>query len=323
MNRLKFKLVTGLIFILLVLVIILSLSLGSGGFILFNKLNYADKVILNKIRIPRMLLALSVGGALSVSGLVLQTLFHNQLVEPYTLGISAGSLLFISFALYFDLVNKFGFLTLPFISFLGALAVIYLLIIWSKKSIKLESLLLKGVMLNFIASSLFMLIMALSKNSNLQKIIYWTMGSLTQTESILILFSLISSILGIIIYYFFAIDLNGILIGDEEAISLGIEVEKVKRILFFTTSFLIAISVSVAGIIGFVGLVVPHFLKIILGYDHRILLINSFLAGSLFLLLCDTIARTIIMPIELPVGTITGIIGGFLFIYILSKREKI
>ena len=132
---------------------------------------------------------------------------------------------------------------------------------------------------------------------------------------------LVTSLCGLLTSYVFAIDLNALSLGEEEAAHLGVKVERAKRALFILASLLTGFSVSAAGIIGFVGLVVPHFVRMFVGGDHRILLPASYLAGSTFLVLCDTLARTIIAPLELPIGVITGIVGGSLFVYALSKRK--
>jgi ABC-type Fe3+-siderophore transport system, permease component len=147
------------------------------------------------------------------------------------------------------------------------------------------------------------------------------MGSLEEPNWLLIKAAVLVSITGLIISYLFSLDLNALSLGEEEAQHLGINIEKTKRLLFILASVLTGLSVSVAGVIGFVGLVVPHFMRMFVGGDHRILLISSYLVGAAFLIFCDTLARTIISPLELPVGVITGILGGSLFVYALTKRQ--
>lgn len=163
--------------------------------------------------------------------------------------------------------------------------------------------------------------MAVSNTGSLQKIVYWIMGSLQEPHWLLIIITLCVSLGSLFISYFFCHDLNALRLGEEEATHLGIKVERTKKVLFVLTSLLTGWSVSITGMIGFVGLVVPHFLRIFIGRDYRILLVSVFLGGGIFLVFCDTIARTIIAPIELPVGVITGIIGGSLFIYALTKNN--
>lgn len=281
--------------------------------------------ILFDIRLPRILLGLAVGGALSIAGVVLQGMFRNPLVEPYTLGISGGAALLVSLNISFGLNQSFGLISLPVSGFLGAIVVILVVYALSVKKgiLKIQGLLLTGVMISFISSSLIMLIMAISKAEDLHGIVFWIMGSLEEPNPLLIKLMLLISIFGLIISYLFCFDLNALLLGEEEALHLGINIERTKKSLFILASVLTGFSVGIVGIIGFVGLLVPHLMRMIVGSDHRILLISAFLSGAGFLILCDTLARTIIAPLELPVGVITGIVGGGLFIYALTKKEPL
>ncbi len=281
--------------------------------------------ILFDIRLPRIILGFAIGGALSLAGVILQGMFRNPLVEPYTLGISGGAALGVSINIVLGINLIGGILSIPVSGFLGALLVI--LIVYSlstrKAVLKIHGLLLTGVMISFISSSLIMLFMALSHTEDLHGIIFWTMGSLEEPNWLLIKVAVLVSIFGIVVSYFFCFRLNALSLGEEEAQHLGINTERTKRQLFFLASILTGCSVAVAGIIGFVGLVVPHFVRMFVGQDHRILLISAFLSGAGFLILCDTLARTIISPLELPVGVITGILGGSLFIYALTKKKVV
>ncbi|NWF99303.1 MAG: iron ABC transporter permease [Nitrospirae bacterium] len=308
---------------------IFSLSVGSAGIpvnqiipLILEGKGTTEYSILFDIRLPRIILGFAVGGALSLSGVILQGMFRNPLVEPYTLGISGGAALGVCLNIIFHLYQTLGISTLPISGFLGAILVILLVYSLSirKGILKIQGLLLTGVMISFISSSLIMFIMAISRTEDIHGIIFWIMGSLEETNWLLIKLAALISISGLFISYKFSIQLNALSLGEEEALHLGVNVERTKKILFVLASLLTGCSVSVAGIIGFVGLVVPHFLRIFAGSDHRILLICSFLSGASFLIICDTLARTIISPIELPVGVITGILGGCLFVYALSKR---
>ncbi len=322
-----------LLILLLLLVSLFSLSVGSSN-IPFRKvvssLFSADKqtiehAIIFNIRLPRIILAFAVGAALSISGVIFQGMFRNPLVEPYTLGISGGAALGVCLSIVFGLNRIFNFNILPLAGFLGALLTIFLVYLVSIRqgTLRMTKLLLTGVMISFISSSIIMLIMAVSKAENLHGIIFWIMGSLGETNWTLIRVALFISISGIFISLFFASSLNALSLGEEEALHLGINVERTKKLLFILASLLTGCSVSVSGIIGFVGLVVPHFVRMFTGGDHRILLIASSLCGGIFLILCDTLARTIITPLELPVGVITGIVGGIVFVYFLSKKKLI
>jgi len=319
-----------IILILLLLIIsFFSLSIGTIKIpfkkiipLIFKDKNITEYNILINIRLPRIILGFAIGGALSLSGVILQGLFRNPLVEPYTLGISGGASLGVCLNIIMKLY-KINILTLPISGFLGAIFVI--LVVYSlsiKKGIlKIHWLLLTGVMISFISSSLIMLIMSLSRVEELHGIIFWIMGSLEESNFFLIKLAVLVSIFGLITSYFFCFDLNAFSLGEEEALHLGINIERTKRILFILSSLLTGCSVSIAGIIGFVGLLIPHFVRIVVGIDHRIVLISSFLCGGIFLIICDTLARTIITPLELPVGVITGILGGVVFMYALYRKE--
>lgn len=277
--------------------------------------------ILFDIRLPRIILGFAAGGALSISGVILQGMFRNPLVEPYTLGISGGAALGVVLSIIAGLSRGLGGVTLPVSGFLGAVLVIILVFSLSirKRVLRIQGLLLYGVMVSFVCSSLIMLLMAISGTEELRGIIFWIMGSLEQPNWLLIKTAVWVSLSGLIIAYCFSIQLNGLSLGEEDALGLGINVENTKRILFLLTSVLTGMSVSICGIIGFVGLIVPHFIRLLVGGDQRILLGVSFLCGSSFLILSDTLARTIIAPAELPVGVITGIIGGCVFIFALAR----
>ncbi len=284
-----------------------------------------EYMILTGVRLPRILLGMAIGGALSVAGVILQGMFRNPLVEPYTLGISGGAALGVALFMIFNLRAALPFLSLPLAGFTGALVVIALIYLLSVKKghLSIPNLLLTGVMVSFIASSLIMLLMAVSRVENLPGIIYWVMGSLQQAHPALLKLTITASLAGLAIAWLFALPLNAFALGEEEAQTLGVNVQRTKKVLFLLAAGLTGLSVSVAGVIGFVGLVVPHFVRLFLGPDHRIVLPVSFLCGALFLILCDTLARTIIAPVELPVGVITGIVGGTLFIYVLSRRRLV
>ncbi|MDI6641784.1 MAG: iron ABC transporter permease [Elusimicrobiota bacterium] len=330
MNKKIFRwTLTVLLFSVILLVIcVASLCIGSVGIsvrkiiqLIFEGKGTTEYSILFDIRLPRIVLGLALGGALSIAGVILQGMFRNPLVEPYTLGISGGAALGVCINVVLRLHQKTIF-SFPLSGFLGAIAVISILYFLSAKKgiLKIQELLLTGVMISFICSALIMLIMAISRTEDLHGIVFWIMGSLEEPNWILIKISLFVSISGLLVAYLFWADLNAFILGEEEAHHLGINVEQTKRILFIVASLLTGCSVSVGGIIGFVGLVVPHFVRMFLGQDHRILFISSFLCGASFLIFCDTLARIIIAPLELPVGVITGILGGTLFVYALTKR---
>ncbi|PIP16356.1 MAG: iron ABC transporter permease [bacterium (Candidatus Ratteibacteria) CG23_combo_of_CG06-09_8_20_14_all_48_7] len=306
---------TALLFLLLLVVVAFALSSGPTGLT-------TERSILWNIRVPRALLGFAVGGSLSLAGVILQGLFRNPLVEPYTLGISGGAALGVAVNIILRFNQRFGVVSLPLFGFAGACIVVFVLYLLSlyKKSLKVQSILLTGVMVSFVCSALMMLLLALSRSEDLHGIILWTMGSLEEPSQLLVNLSVVVSLLGLFFSYLFVRDLNAFWLGEEEALHLGVNIERSKRLLFILASFLTGVTVSVAGIIGFVGLVVPHLVRLLFGNDHRILLVGSFLTGATFLIFCDTLARTVIVPLELPVGVITGILGGTLFIYVLTRQ---
>ncbi len=327
----KWGLWTAFFLVFLLVVALFSLAVGSTGlslrevFLSFSKKGSVAHSIVFQLRLPRILLGLAVGGGLSLAGVILQGLFRNPLVEPYTLGISGGAALGVSLGMLLGLPGVLGMVALPFTGFLGAVLVIGLVYVLStsKGVMRIQGLLLTGVMVSFISSSLIMLIMAVSRLEDLHSIVFWIMGFLGETDWWMVVLMGGTALVGLVLSYFFALDLNALALGEEEARHLGVEVERSKKLLFLLASVITGLCVSSAGIIGFVGLVVPHFLRMLVGQDHRILLVSSFLCGGAFLVLCDTVARVVIAPMELPVGVITGIVGGVLFIYALTRKQVV
>jgi iron complex transport system permease protein len=290
--------------------------------LIFSVREGVEYSILVDLRLPRILLGIAVGGGLSLAGVLLQGMFRNPLVEPYTLGISGGAALGVCLNIVLGLRNTLGGFSMPLSGFSGAVLVIIAVYLLSARKgiLKVQGLLLTGVMISFIASSFIMLMMAISRAEDLQGIVFWIMGSLEEPKWSLIRLAFGVSLLGLVLSYFFSVRLNALTLGEEEARHLGIDTESTKRWLFIIASMVTGCCVAVTGIIGFVGLAVPHFVRMFVGQDHRILLISAFLSGGIFLIISDTIARTIIRPLELPVGVVTGIIGGIIFVYALTRR---
>lgn len=283
--------------------------------------NIEDIVL--KVRIPRAILGLIVGASLSVAGVILQSLLKNPLADPYLLGISSGAALGSTLAILLYLpFYVIGIPVIPAFSFLGATSSMFLVygLARTKGKIPVHTLLLSGVIINFSFSAIMMLLIALS-NKGLNEIIFWMMGSLNNANYNLIPFIFISSLGIIIILYLFSNDLNVISLGEETAIYLGIETEKVKKIMFVLTSLLTGLAVSVSGLIGFIGLIIPHISRLIVGPDHRVLVPFSAALGGGFLILADVTCRIIIPSTEIPIGVITAILGGPFFLYLLKRRK--
>lgn len=320
----------GVLLVVLITAILLSLTIGEIDISVFELPKYIGKQgesivysIMNKIRLPRILLGLAVGGALSLSGVILQGIYRNPLVEPYTLGISGGGALGVALVIVFGLHHAIGSFMLPLAGFIGALVTIVLVYSLSLRNgkIHIQSMLLIGVMISFIVSSAMMLLMALTTTENLHGIIFWIMGSLDEPDITLIHGALLVSLVGLVISYLFVQPLNALRLGETKARHLGINTEISIRILFILASLMTGMCVAVAGVIGFVGLIIPHLMRLMVGSDYRVLLLCSFLGGSAFLIFSDLIARTIISPNELPIGVITGIIGGTVFVVVLSRSN--
>ncbi|MFA7494114.1 MAG: iron ABC transporter permease, partial [Proteiniphilum sp.] len=240
--------------------------------------------------------------------------------------ISGGASLGVTFAIVAGL-HLLNILFLPLAGFIGAFATIFLVYTLSlgRGGLSVNRMLLIGVMISFISSSLMMFLMSVTSTDNIHGIVFWIMGSLNESNNTMITVMIVLSLFCLIVSYLFVMPLNALRLGEEKARHLGFNANSVIRILFIVTSLLTGACIAIAGIIGFVGLVIPHIVRLWVGTDYRILLISSFLSGSIFLILCDVMARTIISPNELPIGVITGIVGGVVFIVLLSnsRRKKV
>ncbi len=318
-----------ILFVLLLFVAFLALSIGEINFTLtelieiFRNKSGIEYTIINNIRLPRIILGIAVGGALSLSGVILQGVYRNPLVEPYTLGISGGASLGVAITIIFNLNMLIGVYMLPLSGFIGAVITTFLVYVLAvrKNYYNINKMLLIGVMISFMSSSAMMFLMSTTTAQNLNSIVFWIMGSLDEPNTLLVKVVLYISLLGLFLSYLLANPLNALRLGESKAKHLGVNTTFTIRVLFILASVLTGVSVSVAGVIGFVGLVIPHLLRVFIGSDNRFLLIASFLGGSIFILISDIIARTIIAPNELPIGVITGMIGGLVFIVVMSRSK--
>lgn len=314
--------------IVLLLISLISLTIGAvniplqniANLLLNKEIEENYRIIILQLRLPRILMAIFVGGGLSISGVVLQALLRNPLAEPYILGISSGGTLGAVIALSFG----FTLMSIPLLAFLGAVLVILVVFLSAEYQGKFDSnrLLLTGIMIGAFLNSLILLIMVI-KHRETKEAFLWLIGNLssTNTQTLYIVIPIV--ILAFIFVYYKAKSYNLISIDEEIAISLGTEVEKFKKFSYLIASIITAVTVSFNGIIGFVGLVIPHLVRITLGADHKILIPASFLLGSIYLLTIDTIARTIIAPIEIPIGALTAIIGAPIFLVLLLRKPKL
>lgn len=278
-----------------------------------------ERDIIWQIRVPRIILGLFVGAGLACCGAVFQGLLRNPLAEPYTLGISGGAALGASLGVILKVYGVY----LPVFAFCGsAISVFTIYSIASKKRFSNSVLILAGVILSFLFSSLVFLIFSLSKAEDVHGIVLWLMGDLSSAQNSLIKIIPFFIIPAIAALLAFSRDLNVLTLGEEKAAHLGVNSAKVKKILFISASCITGACVAASGIIGFVGLIIPHFVRKFTGVNHCLLLPASCVAGGAFLILCDALARVIIKPLELPVGVITGVFGGVFFLVFLLRPKK-
>ncbi|MDG6221929.1 MAG: iron chelate uptake ABC transporter family permease subunit [Candidatus Bathyarchaeota archaeon] len=339
----RWKLIVFLLSVSLIVIVLVTVTIGSmdislpdvytvliknlpfiGDFVQSDVSAIQTEVVL-KIRLPRVLVAAVVGVALAAAGTVLQGLLRNPMADPYVLGISAGASVGASLAIGFGFGSTFlGFLyAVPLLAFIGALTTIFVVYNIAKRSggNSMLTLLLIGIAISSFLSAIVSLIKIISSDA-LQGIVYWIMGSLQLAgwNHLYIASPFIFG--GIIIIFFYAKDLNIISLGENQAQHLGVDVDSLKTRLLICVSLITAAAVSVSGIIGFIGLIIPHMTRLLVGPDHRILIPTSALLGAIVLIICDTLARTLMSPAEIPVGIITSVLGSPFFVYLLIKRKK-
>lgn len=305
---------------LLLLLALLAGAIGLG--LLLGSAEHATRDIVIGIRLPRVLLGALVGAGLATAGALLQALLRNPLADPYILGISGGAALGGVLALAFGWSAGLSGSSVPVFAFAGALATTALLyaIAGSAGRAPAHSLLLTGVVFNAFASSLIVFLTTAVDLTRVAGIFLWLIGSIRLVDSwVLGAVALLLALgLGVGVYHAYA--LNLLSLGDEPAAHLGVEVARVRRRLLVATALMIGASVAVSGLIGFVGLIVPHLVRLLLGADHRVVVPASALLGAAFLVVCDTCARTLLAPTELPVGAITALLGGPLFLFLLRRE---
>jgi len=328
--------ITRLIWISLILLVVLliafslGLSIGptkSGMRSAFSALfstNESDSVLYSivwHIRLPRVLLATVVGATLSLGGLVFQALLRNPLAEPFILGISGGSAIGAIIGILLGLARFPG---ICFMSFLGSLATLALILVMStgKSILRKDALLLSGVMVNAFCSAIIMFLISITQDARLHNIIFWLMGDLSAADlpQVVILGAIL--IPCFILVFVFSHSMNLLLMGKDMALTMGINIKAVTITLLIVTSFMVSATVSFSGLVGFVGLVIPHLLRLVLGPDHRFLVPACLFGGAAYLVLCDLLARTLPQQGEIPAGVITALIGAPLFIILLKKSRK-
>ncbi|WP_049000762.1 FecCD family ABC transporter permease [Enterobacter bugandensis] len=275
------------------------------------------------IRLPRVLLALVIGGALALAGCVMQGLFRNPLADPGLLGISSGAALAVALWVVIPAaLPALLMLYAPMLAaFLGALAATVIIFLLSQQLHgSLSHLLLVGIAINALCGAAVGVLSWLSNDAQLRQLSLWGMGSLGQAQWSTLLAVTSLTVPAVLIIWRLAAPLNLLQLGDEEAHYLGVDVAMVQRILLLCSALLVAAAVAVSGVIGFIGLVVPHLMRMWLGADHRAVVPGSVLAGALLLLVADTLARTLVSPAEMPVGLLTSLLGAPWFLWLIFRR---
>jgi len=277
-------------------------------------------IIVREIRLPRVLLAMLVGAALAVSGTALQALLRNPLADPFVLGISSGAALGAIIALW---VGGGVAAASPLVAFIGALLTMAWVYLLGRRAGRLASytLLLAGVITASFLSAVILFVLTLLSTRDVRGTAFWLMGDLSVVTDVQLRLLLPAVLLAIAGLYWFAKDLNVLLLGEEEAAHLGVNVARAETAVYLLASLLTGLAVSVSGAIGYLGLLVPHLGRMLVGNDHRTLLPTAALGGAIVLVLSDTLARTVVAPAELPVGAVTALAGAPVFIYLLRRTS--
>lgn len=303
-----------------VVVIILALSKGPAK-IPFYQLFQEGNIDIFYLRLFRVILAILAGAGLGVCGVVLQGILRNPLAEPYILGISSGA----GLGAVITIILGLSAILLPITAFLGA--ILSLILVYNLANINgkinIHSMILSGVIISIMFSGIMIFLIFISPNEALYGIMGWLLGNLQiyNPKNLIYLSGVVS--LGILLIWIFSKDLNAMSIGEEEAMHLGIDTESIKKVLFIITSLITASIVCLCGLIGFVGLIIPHIMRLIVGPNHRKLIPATALAAASFLVISDTVARSVLVSIEIPIGVITALIGAPIFIFLLRRKQKI
>lgn len=284
-----------------------------------------DYEIFFKIRLPRIILAGLVGAALACAGVIFQILLRNPLADPYILGISSGAGLGAIVAVISGLNwTLWGRSPIAVFAFAGALGTVWLVWFIGRLTGKFHvtGLLLAGVVVNAFFSALIMFLTSIAKSDQVYATIFWLMGNITEGDFLVLWLSAGCVVGGIMALFFISPQLNALSFGADDARNIGVNVTRTRTIAFGIAAGITAVAVSLSGLIGFVGLVVPHGVRLVFGPDHRQLIPLSSIAGAIFLIVADTLARIIVAPAQLPVGVVTAIVGGPFFLILLVKYSR-
>jgi iron complex transport system permease protein len=338
----RWKLIVVLLIITLFITVILSLDVGYAqipflnilrimakqipflnGLVGSSPVSPTEESIILQIRMPRILTGVLVGAALAAAGVLYQGIFKNPMADSYVLGVSAGASVGASLSILFGVGFTFlGVGIAQIAAFVGGLLTIFLVYNISRvgSRVPVSTLLLSGIAVTIFLSAIVAILQTIA-SEKLHAIVFWLIGGFSNVQWKDVWAVLPFVVIGTVASYFFARDLNLLALGDDTAQHLGVNVDRVKKWLLVFSSLITAAAVSISGMIGFIGLMIPHMTRIVIGPDHRILFPTSTIIGAIFLVVCDAVARVIVAPVEVPVGVITALSGGPFFIYLLRKKK--
>lgn len=303
---------------------VMSIPFSQVIAVLFGGGTGSQSWVIMNLRLPRVILAAMVGASLAIAGATMQGLFRNPMASPSVLGISSGAAFGAALAIILGVSWTNGSFAIPAMAFVFSFITLFLVYTVSRNRsgyVPVETLLLAGIAVGSLFSALVSA-MEYFAGEQLSGVVFWMMGGLDEASWEQVAISIVPILLGCSVIMVLARDLNAMMVGEEQAGNLGINVNRTRLVLLVAASLVTAMAVSVSGVIGFVGLIIPHVVRILVGPDHRILLPASIVSGAIFMILTDTLARTVIAPAELPVGIITSLLGAPFFIYLLMSRKK-
>lgn len=321
MSRGRMQVRLALMLVVVALVLAASLFMGPTLILPFN-MSPIEREILFAIRLPRVVVAVLMGSALGASGAVLQGMLRNPLADPYLLGLSGGATLMAALGIILGL-SIFGSFTIPVMAFAGAIitGVVVGAVGYKHGGIRPERLLLAGIGIGFLFSAVLMLLMSVSSSEGLKRAMLWIFGDLGLADWSLVPWGFAFIAAGFILALSRAKALNSLMLGDDLAHSLGFSPRRETTLLFLSVGLMTAASVSLGGMVGFIGLLVPHIMRFLIGPDNRILVPVSALSGGALLAVSDLIGRSVMPPMELPAGIVTAIIGAPYFLYLIRRRD--
>lgn len=295
-----------------------------NGAIAPNSFTEINEAIILQIRLPRILSGVLIGASLAAAGVLYQGVFRNPMADPYVLGVSAGASVGAGLAILFGSgLSLIGFPIVPTAAFIAALITVFVVYNISRIGTRVPemTLLLSGIAITIFLSAIFRIMQVIAPDTKLHALVYFLIGGITNVSWGDLWSILPFTLIGIIVSYFFSRDLNMISLGSDTAQHLGVNTERTKKILLSLGAMMTAAAVAISGLIGFVGLMMPHITRLIIGPDHRILLPASVIVGAIFLVFCDALARVLTGASELPVGVITALAGGPFFIFLLRRKK--